>query len=364
MNIQKAIENVNGQYGLYRPYTKPNAKGEYVDPTVYITLTNSAGMPVEVKRDDYASGFLKNVTALPLDSYKALDKAILGANQEYETAFDDVLSYGLTVGISKFDKTFTSRKVGDTEDAVVDMDGISNRKADTPTFDVDTLPNFVVSKYFEIGWRDKGSFGTLPYASVDTGIEWDKSMLEEGVRKIKNKHEDIMFDGHAVPYAGSYIYGYCNFGSRNEQALTYDWSLIATTAAEVFTDVELMRTACFIDNHVPLNRGILYIHPDVEFQFGRDYKAASERTLLERVLALSGIDAVRVSSKVPAAKQCVLVRMESSSVRIVQGTKGIIPIMWQTEGGQMDRMSLISIQNPQMRADINGLTSITHGTKA
>jgi len=47
-------------------------------------------------------------------------------------------------------------------------------------------------------------------------------MLEEGVRKIKNKHEDIMFDGHAVPYAGSYIYGYCNFGSRNEQALTYD----------------------------------------------------------------------------------------------------------------------------------------------
>ena len=359
MNAQRLIENVNGQYGLYRPFTKPET-----GDTVWVTLTNAAGNPVDVKRDDYASGFLKNVTALPLDSYKALDKAIMGCNQEYETAFDDVLSYGLTVGISKFDKTFTSRKIGETEDAVVDMDGIANRKVDTPTFDVDTLPNFVIHKDFEIGWRDKGSFGSLPYASGDTGIEWDKSMLEEGVRRIKNKHEDMIFDGHAVPYAGSYIYGYCNFGERNTVSLTYEWGVTGTTAAQVFIDILAMREACFTDNFVPYNRGILYIHPDCEFQFSRDYSDSYGKTLLERVLAISGIDAVKVSSKVPAAKQCVLVRMESNSVRIVQGTKGIVPIMWQTEGGQMDRMSLISIQNPQMRADVDGQTSITHGTKA
>jgi len=359
MNAQQLIENVNGQFGYYRPYTKPET-----GDTVWITLTNAAGYPVEVKRDDYASGPLKNVTALPLDSYKALDKAILGASQEYESAFDDVLKNGLTVDISKFAKTFTSRKVGDTEDAVVDMDGISKRAVSTPVHDVDTLPNFVISKHFEISWRDKGSFGSLPYQDGDTGIEWDKSMLEEGVRRIKNKQEDIIFDGWATPYAGSYIYGYCNFGSRNTVSLGYDWSSTSTTTAQVFSDVLKLRKAAFIDNYVPLNKGNLYIHPDAEFQFSKDYSDNYGKTLRERVLALSGIDDIKVSSKVPAAKQVVLVRMESNSVRIVQGTKGIMPIMWQTEGGQMDRMSLISIQNPQMRADINGRTSITHGTKA
>jgi len=358
MNINTMLKNIGGEIGGLRPYTK-QADNHKV---TYVTISNGDGGFREVPAKSLGIPMLANATGLPLESWKAIDKQVMGYQKDYRSAFNDVLNAGLTHSVSAYTKLFTSQKLGGTEAAVKDMDGLSGRRVDSPTFTDDSVPLFVTHKDFEISWRNKGAFGAGTYDQGNLGIDWDSTMMEEGLDKISLMNEEVIFDGYAVPYAGNYVYGYANFGSRNEVDLTYDWSLAATTSAEIYADVKSMWKETFIENLQQLSKGIMYIHPDVADRFVDDYNSYTGKTLRARLLDLDGLDDIRVSSKVPSKNEVIMVRMDGRSVRIIQGTQGIVPVMWYDNAGMTDKLTLLSIQEPQLRADANGYTSITHGT--
>jgi hypothetical protein len=120
----------------------------------------------------------------------------------------------------------------------------------------------------------------------------------------------------------------------------------------------------FMDNFQPFDKAILYVHPTVADRFVDDYNSYYSKTLRQRILELPGIVDIKVSSYLPTYKNAVLVRMDAKSVRIIQGTNGIVPVMWYDNAGMMDKLTLLSIQEPQLRDDAEGYTSITHGHKA
>lgn len=357
MNAEKFMQNTGGQVGLLRPYTKAADKHE----VTYVAVSNGYGGFTEVKASDIGFPFLKNATGLPVDAWKAMDKEVMGYQDNYRSAFRDVINAGLVKDVSKFDKLFYSQKLGAGAGAVKDMDGVSNRKVSEQTFDVDTLPLFVTHADYSISWRDKGNWGSLPYASGGLGIDWDSSKMEEGVRQIERKNEEIIFDGYSVPYAGNYVYGYTNFSDRNQTTLTYTWS--TATAAQVYADVKDMWEDCFIDNFQPFDNGVLYVAPADYPIFVDDYNSYMGKTLAQRVLELKGIERIEVSSYLSAG-DAVLVRLDGMSTRIIRGTQGIVPVMWFDDSSRMDNLTLMSIQEPQLRADAQGYTSITHGNKA
>ena len=351
MNAEKALLNVGGDINMMRPYTlkKDNHAKTYV---------NFAGKPVEIGS---VLPQYQNVTGLPIDSWKEIDKAVMGYQKGYKTAFNDVLNAGLTKDISMYSKLFSSQKLGSTGNATVDMDGVSNRDVDSPTFDNDTIPMYIVHKDFEISWRNKPLFGTDVYGKGSLGIEWDDTMMSEGIDKIEKKHENIIFNGYSQPYNSSYIYGYCNFTNRNQVDLTYDWTNSSTTAANIYDDVKEMWKDCFSENKQQYTDGILYVRPSAFVRFNEYVDDYYTKTLRDLVLELEGVEAVKVTDELPSDQDAVMVRMDSRSVRIIRGTPNIIPVMQYEDNSRMHKLSLLSIRNPQLRVDAEGYTSITHG---
>lgn len=358
-NMEKLIQNINGQIGLLRPWTSP-ADG-YKE--TYVTLLNKNGVYQEYKLKDLNLPFAKNVTGLPIESWTAIDQQVMDYAKDGAEGWNDVVNAGLIHDVSVYSKKFTSQKIGGTEDAVKDMDGVSNRKVDARTFDVDSIPLWVTHKDFEISWRDRGAYGRLPYDGGNLGIEWDSSAMAEGVYRINQLNEYTLFNGYSVPYDGSYVYGYQNFGGRNQCSLTYDWLDSGTDAGEVFDDILSMYEDCVIDNIQPNSRLHFYFHTAVQKLFMDDYNAYRDGTLYERVMKLAGVEKISFTSQLSSYKNAILVRMDPRSVRIVRGTPGIIPVMWYDNAGFMDKLTLLSIQEPQLRQDAEGYTSITHGLK-
>ncbi len=355
MNIMdRLIKNTGGHIGVLRPYKAADGK-DYVQ-------INDRAVPMQNAATYFP--FLRNVTALPLESWKALDKAVADYAKNYKSGFQDVIDNGLVHRVSEYSKLFSSQKIGSTADAVKDMDGVANRKVDSQTFDVDSVPLFVTHKDFEISWRDKGAFGASPYDGSGLAIDWDSTMIAEGVDKINDLNEKTLFQGYSVPYASNYVYGYTNKTGRNEVSLAYDWLDSGTDPSEIFIDVLDMYYAATAENKQPMSKLYLYIDSSVQFRFQEDYKSYSDRTLYNRVMALEGMEAIRVTDQLPSYKQAVMVRMDVRSVRIIQGTPGIIPVMWFDNMSMQDNLKLLSIQEPQLRVDAEGYTSITHGTKA
>jgi len=68
-NMDKFIQNINGDYNLLRPYTSPKDGHK----ETYVTLKNANGVPTAYKLKDLNLPFAKNVTGLPVDSWKAID---------------------------------------------------------------------------------------------------------------------------------------------------------------------------------------------------------------------------------------------------------------------------------------------------
>ncbi len=364
-NMEKLVKSVNGQINLLRPYTVENDKSNtaYVDMAMGIKANGKVDYKA-FKLNDVAKYYpiIQNATALPAESWKALDTAVMGYASNYKTAFKDVESAGLTKSLDKYVKLFVSDKIGSTGDAVKDMDGLSNRRVDTPVFTQDALPLWVTHKDFEISWRDVGSFGLGNYGA-SLGIEWDETMMQEGVDKIEDMNEYTIFNGYSVPYASNQVYGYCNFTSRNQETLTYDWS--SATAAEIYADVKAMWNNTFTDNKQPHADGFLYVYSSVYDRFAEYVDTTYyTKTLRQLCLDLEGLNDIKITDQLPSAKDAVMVRMDAKSVRIIQGTPGIVPVMWYDNPSMQNKLTLLSIQEPQLRADARGYTSITHGNKA
>ena len=88
-----------------------------------------------------------------------------------------------------------------------------------------------------------------------------------------------------------------------------------------------------------------------------DFKAASDKTIRQRILEIGGIQDVKVADKLTANK-CVLVQMTSDVVRMVEG----LPVQtfeWQGTSPFTTNYKVATIMVPQIRADQNGKCGVT-----
>ena len=73
---------------------------------------------------------------------------------------------------------------------------------------------------------------------------------------------------------------------------------------------------------------------------------------------ISGIEAVRTADYM-TANNVVLVQMSSDVVRVVEAMP-LTTVEWGTEGGLIHNFKVMTIMVPQIRADQNGASGITH----
>lgn len=294
---------------------------------------------------------LRNNDVLLYDEWKDIDRAVLMAYQQRLVGVADLMSRGLVYNIGNgLGKTVLGyQDASDIEDAQMSMDGVTRGKKDRPEFDISYLPLPVTHADFSFSAREIE-------ASRSGNMPLDTTMAELAARKVAEKIETTLFAGASTyTFGGGTIYGYLDEPNRNTVAITVNWD---DSGNDPLEDVLNMKQALIDDRcYGPY---ILYIPTNWETSIDYDLKAASDVSIRERILKISGLQDVKVADKL-TSDYPVMVQMTSDVIRMVNGMN-VTTIQWETDGGMMVHFKVMAIQVPQTRHDQTGRCGIVVGT--
>lgn len=261
------------------------------------------------------------------------------------------LSYNLTNALGT--TILQWEQISDMTDAEMTMSGLADSQRDRASFNLVGLPLPITHKDFSINIR-------ALEASRRTGETLDTTQARMATRVVAEKIEKTLVQGVTMPLGGNSIYGFTNHPSRNTGALTSNWAdSVNTTGEEIVNDVLRMMAALVADNmYGPYD---LVVPPDYFVRLADDYKAGSDRTILERILAIPGIESVLPSAYLTGGASGKVVMYQTSS-DVVDMVDGIQPTMvqWDSHGGLQMNFKVMAIMVPRLKADMVGQSGIAH----
>jgi uncharacterized linocin/CFP29 family protein len=216
------------------------------------------------------------------------------------------------------------------------------------------MPLPITHKEFQINVRNL-------IATRRSGSKLDTSQAALAARLVAEQIESSLYKGVTITAGGGTIYGLCTEPARNTGGLTAAWN--AASGAQIIGDVLTMMGVLAADNmYGPYE---LHVSIDAWNHMQDDFKANSDRTILERVLAIQGIEAVRPSSYLTggANNQVVLFQTSSDVVDIVDGLQPTT-VQWDDDGGMSTNFKVMSIMVPRVKSDVAGQSGVAHYTKA
>lgn len=295
-----------------------------------------------------------NAATLRKDEWKHYDTAIVEAARNRLNGVADLYSRGLVYRIPNGLGTTVLEYETMTDGGIasISMDGITRAKNDRPEFNLAYLPLPIIHRDFQINAR-------VLAASRTRGGALDTTMAEQAARRVAEKIETILFQGaSSYAYGGGTIYGYTDFPSRLTGSLSVHWDHSAASGATILRDVLAMKQALInVKRYGPY---VLYIPTGYEKVMDDDFKAQLGLTIRARLLEIQGIEAVKVCDYL-SADNVIMVQMQSDTVRMVEALP-LSPVEWQAEGGMITHYKVMTIQVPQLRADVNGSCGICHYT--
>jgi len=317
-------------------------------------------------RNDQGQGFITvngqnivhNAATLRKDEWTQMDDAILAEAQLRMVGVGDLNSRNLTYNISNGLGTtvLETENISDFSDAEMNMDAVTRGRDDRLIYDIGYLPLPVIHKSFHYNIRALS-------ASRTKGAPLDTSTAVLASRKVSEKVESMLFNGSSsFNYGGGTIYGYTDFPSRLTGSLAGPWDQIDSSGAggeTILQDIRTMKQALIANRFY--GPYLVYHAPAYETALDDDFKAASDKTIRQRILEVGGIEDVKVADFL--STNCVLmIQMTSDVVRMVNGL-GVTPVEWDSEGGMVFHYKVMTIQVPQLRATQAGRTGIAHYTE-
>jgi len=341
-DVASRLMDNNCNPACLRPWMGENGKS-------YISVFNKSGV-LEARQ-------VSNVTTtLRKDDWKILDDAIVKAAQPRLKAVADLRAAGLTFTIANgMGKTVLETETrSDVDPAIVSMDGMRESPNDRPVFELGSLPLPIIHKDFSFPLRQV-------MASRNGGSPLDTTMAEMCGRKVAESAEQLLLGIHATAdqyaYGGGTIYGYTDFPSRMTRTLTTPTGA-STDGANALTDVLAMRTQ--LQGAYHYGPYVLYVSPTWDQFLDDDFKAASDKSIRQRLGEVDGISGIRTLDYL-TNYDMIMVQMTSDVVREVIGMD-ITTVQWETKGGMQLNFKVMAILVPQLRADQNSRTGIVHGS--
>jgi hypothetical protein len=328
-----------------------------------------------------------NATALRKEEWIMLDQQVLKAARYRLRAWQDLAARNTFGGFNGMSKLILEHEtMSDPGEAMVDMDGLSEGRTDSPKFQLEGLPLPITHSDFWFSARRLA-------VSRNTGTPLDTTMAEASGRRVAETIEKVtigantgtLYGGNSTQVGGygraSQVYGYTNFPNRltktNLTAPTAGGWVPATTLREVLS----MRDAMYANKfYGPF---IIYTSNDWDQYLDNDYILTggnvATATLRERLLAIEGIEEIKrldlLYGAQPSAAggpgteqdatvkpfQMLLIQMTSDVARAVIGMD-ITTVQWEAVGGMRLNFKVMCIKVPQLRADFYGNCGIMHAT--
>ena len=331
-----------------------------MDPTnPTVTVLNSSGGTPSVLRGNCGQRLmaanwnpeaLRTNTTLLYDEWKLFDSQITAIAREKLVITQLLMSRGLTFNLPNALGVLQLvwQTSGDINPAEVSMTGLPEADKDLPDFGINSIPIPMIHKEFRLDLR------TLQ-ASRRGQMPLDTTIADIAMRKIADFVEASIFTGISIATNIGTIYGLLNHTNRNTGSVSANWSS-AATGAQYVADTLAMQTALVGDNM--FGPYVLFVPTAAYIRMGDDFKANSDRTILERLLAIPNIQGIVPTNRLTGTN-VVMAQLTSDVIRMING---VAPTMveWDGRGGFELNFMIFTILLPQVRADYLGQSGIAH----
>lgn len=337
-DVADALINSNFDAGALRPF-----RGD--DNRPYVTL-NVNGKPETVLAYNAP-------TSLRFNEWRMIDDAVMDA--VYTTPqrmWNDLRAAGSTITIPNgWGKlTYEYQRMTDIGPATTSIDGVRESDMDRVGFDLTGVPLPLIHKDFQFTAREIA-------VSRNGGPSLDMINARLAARKVMEEVEKYTAGSQTYKYAGYNIYGYQNFPQRMTQSITAPSSSNhATTISEILSMRKKLTDKGFQGPFA------VYMSPTWDQYLDEDYNAATAKTqtFRERIAQIEGVGAVRTSYWL-SGNTILMIQMTREVCQAIVGMD-VTTIQWETKGGMLKNFKVIAVLIPLMRADINGVTGIVHGS--
>ena len=316
-------------------------------------VSNAKQNWASVLRTNQNGDVINNASSLSYDDYKDLTKDVLAAREFLNVGIQDLIGAGLSQPGS-INKTLVQYETMNTFDATVSMNG-SNRTENQTTYAPNWIPQPIYHTDFRIPWREEG----FSYKESDG--------IMESVYRVNEMQDKVLFlgadlgvqvSGQAAP-----LYGYLNHPNTITATIS-DWSLPANADAITGEAVTLV-SELFVGGRVmEPNSVTMYVATDVWSMLQQDYASQKgDRTILERIKAISEIGDVKPQKDIPSKGVC-LVELRPRTVQLSLA-QSPIAVPW-VKGHDLEdgRFTVYSCMVAKIKADRSGKAGVLYATTA
>lgn len=376
------LSGVRFETGLLRPYLKVergrkvpyvtinsgemvynNVKGTYHPKYVEISLQDLA------KRGIYSP--VANATSMRKEEWISLDRTVVRATRQRLRLVADLeaaVSLGGFNGMAKL--THEYEAMTDPGEAVVDMDGLSDARNDSPLFKLRSIPLPITHSDFFLSQRRIAT-------SQASGTPLDTSLGEACGRRVGEALEKTAIGtqtgvtfgtqstGVTAHDGTSTSYGLTNFTHRvTKTDLTVP---DGTNPDSVVQDVIEMRETMYTNGfYGPF---MLYHSTSYDQWLDRTHFVGTHaqgltngtRNLRSVIGEIDGIAGIRRLDYLTSGYQMILVQMTSDVVQMINAMD-VVTLQWPSQGGLRQNFKVMAIKVALFKAPYNGVAAVIHGT--
>lgn len=361
--------------GLLRPYL--DEKGRKC------VTVNTGRMEYDKDKGDYSPVYEKrlvseltqngidspvfNSMALRKDQWIRLDQTVLKAARRRLRAWADLASANTYGGFNGMARTVLEHEtMSDPGEAIMDMDGLTQGRGDSPRFQLEGLPLPITHSDFYFSSRRLATARNM-------GTPLDTTMAEAAGRRVAEMIEKVTIGVTTGPAFGdstnygrtAKVYGYTNFPDRIDATGTLT-TPTGSNPQDTVDDVLRLRDLLYDARYY--GPYMLYTSKDWDRYLDNDYfvletsgATAPARTLRSRLREIEGIQDVRRLDFLTGTFNMVMVQMTEDVARAVNGMD-ITTVQWESQGGLRLNFKVMAIHVPQLRADFEGRCGIVHAS--
>jgi uncharacterized linocin/CFP29 family protein len=294
---------------------------------------------------------LRTNATLRYDEWRAWDQTVLEVARVRLVGVQDLYAAGCVTNLPNAlgHTVFSWERMSDFTQAELTMSGLTKAENDRMEFDYQNLPIPIIHKDFNINIRQLA-------ASRNKGTPLDTTQIAYATKVVSEKIEQLLFLGSTALGTNNTIYGYTTTPARLTGSVTASW--VTATGSQILGDTLTIIGALAAQNcYGPF---AIYVSIPAFTHLGDDFKTYADRTILERLLAVPGVQSVKPAAYLTGG-QVLFVQMTKEVVDIINGFLPIV-VEWESEGGLVTNYKVMAIQVPRLRADYANQKGIAHYT--
>ena len=245
------------------------------------------------------ANFVGNALPLPRDVWGEWDRDGIEVQRDVLAVFNDLAaSVSMPLPIGTLVHHFQT--ISDSGSVNVSIDGRSKARTDQPVFDYHGTPLPIIDSTFSFGWRQVA-------AAQTEGVSLDPAARNNANRRVAEQLETQTLDGNSsIVVGGTPLYGLRNHPQRNTRAT----GVTLNGATGVQWNAEITAVLKLLHNDNFRVGATIYLNWDDWFYASNtDYSTQyPNKTILQRIREIEGVDAVVPASKVNADEIIAVVK--------------------------------------------------------